>query len=308
MGTDPQPLPDGAEEFEEHRSRVFSVAYRMLGSAAEAQDVVQDAYLRWAGAHRSDIAVPGAWLTRVAVNLCLNRLSSARVQRERYVGPWLPEPVATGTAAPAPLGPLETVEQRETVSLALLSLMERLTPVERAVFVLRDAFGYGHREAAEVVGITEAASRQAHRRARVRLAEGQPRFEPSVQRWREVVEVFLDAAQGGDIDRLHAVLADDVVSYSDGGGKVTAARRPITGRTRVAHFLGRLAGMATAEHTVVIAEINGVPALVVLLGGVPVSVLAPEVADGRVATLRIVANPDKLAFLTRQPGTDWHPV
>ncbi|WP_106586969.1 RNA polymerase sigma-70 factor [Murinocardiopsis flavida] len=291
---------DGAEEFEEHRGRLFSVCYRMLGSAAEAEDVVQDTYLRWAAADRPGIVIPAAWLTKVAVNLSLNRLASARVQREAYVGPWLPEPVATGGPAGAPLGPLERAEQRESVSVALLTLMERLTPAERAVFVLREAFGYGHGEVADVLDISEAASRQAHRRARLRLAEDRRRFEPSDRRWREVVDRFLDAAQGGDIDALHAVLAEDVVTYSDGGGKVTAARIPIAGRDRVGLFLGRLVGMVTREHVLAAVDVNGVPAIMVLLRGDIIAVFSPEVADGRIAAMRIVVNPDKLGYFARQ--------
>lgn len=303
MPVDARPVAehDGSEEFEEHRGRLFSVSYRMLGSAAEAEDVVQDTYLRWAAAHRPGIVTPAAWLTKVAVNLCLNRLASARVQREQYVGPWLPEPVATGVPAGAvPLGPLESAEQRESVSVALLTLMERLTPTERAVFVLREAFGYGHGEIAGILDINEAASRQTHRRARQRLAEDRRRFEPSEQRWREVVARFLDAAQGGDIDSLHALLAEDVVTFSDGGGKFTAARIPIVGRERVGLFLGRLVGMVTREHTITSIDVNGSPAIVTLLGGVPIAVFCPEVDGTRITAMRIIVNPDKLDFLARQ--------
>ncbi|MFC3999018.1 RNA polymerase sigma-70 factor [Nocardiopsis sediminis] len=291
-----------AAEFEGLRPRLFAIAYRMLGSASEAEDAVQDAYLRWNAADTSAIEVPAAWLTTVLTNLCLTRLTSARATREHYVGAWLPEPVLTGTpAAGGPgIGPLETAEQRESVSLALLSLMERLTPAERAVFVLREAFAYPHSDIAGILGITPEASRQLYRRGRQRVAEDRRRFEPSERRWHDVVEKFLDAARGGDIAALEALLAEDAVSWSDGGGKVRAARHPVHGRQRVARLLAGIAGQATRDHTIGLAEVNGVPAILVLLDGEPAAVLAPEVVDGRVAAIRSTVNPDKLAFLARQ--------
>ncbi|MFF7654962.1 sigma-70 family RNA polymerase sigma factor [Streptomyces sp. NPDC007983] len=170
---------EAAAEFESQRSRLFSLAYRMLGSASEAEDVVQETYLRWSAAEPSAVRVPAAWLTKVMTNLCINQLTSARAQRELYVGPRLPEPVFTHAVAGQPdrLGPLESAEQRESVSLALLTLLERLTPAERAVFVLREAFGHSHREIAEAVGVEEAHSRQLHRRARERLGHPRRHFD-----------------------------------------------------------------------------------------------------------------------------------
>ncbi|GGS67730.1 sigma-70 family RNA polymerase sigma factor [Streptomyces violaceus] len=165
-----------ADEFEVHRPRLFSLAYRLLGSAEEAEDAVQDAYLRYSGADRAGIEHPAAWLAKVVTNLCLNRLTSARARRERYVGTWLPEPVVTGNGA---LGPLESAEQRDAVSMAMLVLLERLTPTERAVYVLREAFGYGHREIAGVLDLSEANCRQVYRRAVRRVGEPQARFEPA---------------------------------------------------------------------------------------------------------------------------------
>jgi RNA polymerase sigma-70 factor (ECF subfamily) len=292
-----------AAEFEEHRSRLFSLAYRMLGSAVEAEDAVQDAYLRWRAADRAAVRVPAAWLTRVCANLCLNRLTSARAVRESYVGPWLPEPVLTGGlpvgARPA-LDPLETAEQRDTVSLALLTLMERLTPAERAVFVLREAFAYPHAEIAGILDITEAGSRQLHRRARDRVAEERRRFDPSRDRWRAVVERFLDAARGGDIDRLESLLAEDATAWSDGGGRVTAARRPVSGADRVARLLAGFLRHAGPEHAITIEEVNGFPAVVAAVDGRPVAVLVLEVGGGRVLSVRTVVNPDKLAPIAGQ--------
>jgi RNA polymerase sigma factor (sigma-70 family) len=214
-------------EFEAQRPRMFGLAYRLLGSAQEAEDVVQDTFLRWHRADRAAIAVPSAWLAKVVTNLCLNRLASARVQRERYVGPWLPEPVLTSDGT---LGPLDTAEQRDSVSLALLVLLERLTPTERAVFVLREAFGYSHREIAQILELSEINCRQLARRARRRLAEPRPRFRPEPRQWHRLVERFLLAAREGDLRSLQQLLAAEVTAWADGGGKVTAARRPVVAR------------------------------------------------------------------------------
>src|SRR5262249_47631681 len=162
--------------------------YRLLGSATDAEDIVQEAFLRWNGANHAAIGAPGAWLAKVVTNLCLNLMASARTRRETYIGPWLPEPVLT---ADGPLGPLDPVQQRGSVSMGLLVLLERLTPTERAVFVLREAFGYSHREIAEILDLSEANSRQVHRRARQRIGEGRPRFRPEPRQWRDLVERFL---------------------------------------------------------------------------------------------------------------------
>jgi RNA polymerase sigma factor (sigma-70 family) len=233
---------DAVGEFEAHRSRMFGLAYRLLGSAQEAEDVVQDAFLRWHNAEPAAIAVPSAWLAKVVTNLCLNRLASARVQRERYVGPWLPEPVLTSDGT---LGPLDTAEQHDSVSLAVLVLLERLTPSERAVFVLREAFGHGYREIAQILELSEVNCRQLDRRARRRLAELRPRFRPELRQWHRLVERFLVAAREGDLRGLQQLLAADVSAWADGGGKVTAARRPVLGPARVARYL---AGALRAER------------------------------------------------------------
>ncbi|MGW0367012.1 RNA polymerase sigma-70 factor [Streptomyces sp. NPDC002990] len=282
-------------EFEQHRPRMFGIAYRMLGSAAEAEDTVQDAYLRWSAADRADIEAPGAWLAKVVTRLCLNRLTSARARREEYVGPWLPEPVLT---ADGTLGPLESAEQRDSVSIALLLLLEQLTPVERAVYVLREAFAYGHREIAGLLNLSEANSRQLYRRAAARVSEGarRPRFEPDPVQWQGLVETFLTAARGGDLARLETLLTADVRYVADGGGVVSAARRPILGRDKVARFaIGSLERFA-ADLPVTVVEVNGSPAL--LFG--TMAVLLVEFEDGLVSGLRTVVNPQKLEFLQRQ--------
>ncbi|MGH3530009.1 MAG: RNA polymerase sigma-70 factor [Pseudonocardiaceae bacterium] len=286
------------EEFLTQRPRLFGLAYRMLGDAGEAEDVVQDAYLRWAGADRAEIVYPRGWLMKVVTNLCFNRLTSARARRESYIGPWLPEPVLT---ADGELGPLETVEQRDSVSLALLSLMERLTPVERAVFVLREAFAYSHRQIAEFLDVSEANSRQLHGRARQHLGAMRPRFEPDRAQWRQFVESFLAAARGGDVAELRELLAADVTATADGGGKVGAARRTVVGRDRVARYLaGALTRFAPTSPALFLAEVNGGPAVLGFADGQLLGVLSLEIVDGQVSAVHIVANPDKLVFVARQ--------
>ncbi|WP_328297563.1 RNA polymerase sigma-70 factor [Streptomyces sp. NBC_00435] len=287
--------PAPAADFEAHRPRMFGLAYRMLGSAAEAEDIVQDAYLRWSSAaDREGIEHLGAWLAKVVTRLCLNRLTSARARREEYVGPWLPEPVLTGDGT---LGPLDSAEQRDSVSMALLVLLERLSPVERAVYVLREAFAYGHREIAGLLDLSEANCRQLYRRAAGRLAAPERRFEPDPARLRSLVESFLAAARSGDLARLEGALTADVQYVSDGGGVVNAARRPIEGRGNVARFVLGALRKYVADVPVSLTEVNGAPALV--FGGT--AVLVVEFArDGRVAGLRSVVNPEKLEFLLRQ--------
>ncbi|MGW4898231.1 RNA polymerase sigma-70 factor [Kitasatospora sp. NPDC004240] len=291
--------PGTAEEFTAHRPRMFGLAYRLLGSAEEAEDAVQDAYLRWSGADRAAIGQPAAWLAKVVTNLCLNRLTSARVRRERYVGPWLPEPVFT---ADGTLGPLESAERREAVSVALLVLLERLTPTERAVYVLREAFGYGHRDIAGVLGLGEANCRQLHRRAVRRLEEPGARFTPAAGRQAELVESFVAASREGDLAGLERLLAEDVVWWSDGGGKTFAARRPLLGRTNVLRFLAGLARRSATDPELALtaAEVNGAPALVSHVGARLVAVTSFEVRDGLIARVRVVVNPEKLVFAGRQ--------
>ncbi|GGQ32128.1 RNA polymerase sigma-70 factor [Streptomyces roseolilacinus] len=291
-------VTESVEEFESHRPRMFGLAYRMLGSASEAEDVVQDAYLRWSGTGREGIDRPGAWLAKVVTNLCLNRLTSARARREQYPGPWLPEPVVTDDGA---LGPLESAERREAVSTALLVLLERLTPTERAVYVLREAFAYSHREIAGVLDVSEANSRQLHRRAAARVAAAETRFTgQDERRHRELVESFVAAARDGDLASLEKTLAADVVWWGDGGGVVSAARRPIEGREKVLRFLSGLMPRYADELRLASAEINGAPALVAWSGSTLVTVVSFVVRDGAVAAVHNVVNPVKLAFAARQ--------
>ncbi|MEU3009683.1 RNA polymerase sigma-70 factor [Nocardia asteroides] len=287
---------DGVAEFMVHRPRLFALAYRMFGAASEAEDAVQDTYLRWADADRAEIANPEAWLTTVTVNLCRSALVSARARRETYVGPWLPEPVPTGAGA---LGPLETVEARESVSLALLTALERLNPVERAVFVLREAFGYPHADIAAMLDLTEANSQQILHRASARVRTGKQRFTVPTAHARELIDRFLLAAATGDVTALRALLAADVVSTADGGGNVTAARRPVRGGDLVARYLLGLTKFLTPASSFSVDEINGEPALVVRADGMVASsvMLFDLDGDGLVDAIRIVVNPDKLGFL-----------
>ncbi|RSM75829.1 RNA polymerase sigma-70 factor [Kibdelosporangium aridum] len=291
----------GVELFEGQRARMFGIAYRMLGSAAEAEDVVQDAFLKWHGTDQGVIETPSAWLTKVVTNLCLTRLSSARVRREQYVGPWLPEPVPTADGA---LGPLETVEQRELVSIGVLIVLERLTPPERAVFVLREAFGHSHREIAEILEVGEASSRQLYSRARKHVTEARKRFPADRARHEEIVRQFVKAMLQGDVAGLEQLLAEDVVSWADGGGKVTAARRPVVGKGKVLRYLLGLRQRPEIEHiTTEIAEVNGQPAAFLRWHGVVAAVFAPELDGDRVSALRLVINPDKLSAVTnRRPA------
>ncbi|MEV1168932.1 RNA polymerase sigma factor SigJ [Nonomuraea sp. NPDC049784] len=287
-----------AEVFEGQRARLFGLAYRLLGSASEAEDMVQETYLRWSQV-TGPVAVPAAWLTRVVTNLCLSQLSSARRQRESYAGPWLPEPVLTGDGA---LGPLETVEQRESVSLGMLILLERLTPTERAVFVLREAFGHSHAEIGDILRIDEAHSRQLYRRARTHVGEPRKRFESDREHHRRILKGFMEATMNGDVAALERLLADDVVAWADGGGMSSAARRPVRGLPKVVRYLGGLLARPEAVGAMIeILDINGEPAVLICSSDRDlVAIMALEVAGDRVVVIRTMVNPAKLAFATAQ--------
>lgn len=287
----PTTAADAADSFEPHRRVLFGAAYRMLGSVAEAEDVVQDAYLRWSGTDRERVEEPRAFLLTVTSRLALDRLRSARVRREAYVGPWLPEPVLTGpdAADQALLG--------ESVSMALLVVLETLSPLERAVFVLREVFGYSHAEVADVLGRSEAGVRQLAHRAREHVQARRPRYPADADTGRVVVERFRDAAQGGDLEALLEILAPDVVAWSDGGGRTAAARRPVEGAERVAQFFIRIARRSLEGVATRVAEVNGDPALLVWQDGALFMVMVMEVSGRRIHTVRTVLNPDKLSGL-----------
>ncbi|MFJ7217472.1 RNA polymerase sigma factor SigJ [Amycolatopsis sp. NPDC098790] len=298
------------EVFEGARARLEAIAYRLLGSANDAEDAVQDTFLRWQAADRALIETPEAWLTKVLTNLCLTRLTSARAKRETYVGQWLPEPVFAGDRM---LGPSDTAEQRESVSIALLTLMERLSAKERVVYVLREAFGYSHGEIAEVLDLTEANCQQIYRRAKQHLATDRRRVAVDAGAARKIVEEFLAAALSGRTDSLVKLLTDDATSVGDGGGVLFSLPRPITGAVRVARFLRGLFEPSAAKweliggKPVLFAEVvNGVPALVLVVGERVAGVVSLDVTADGIAAVHAQVNPAKLARVTRQWATAGH--
>lgn len=287
---------DNADTFLAHRELMFSMAYRMLGTVADAEDAVQDAWLRWSAAPRDDVADPRAYLVRTVTNIALNRLRSAQARREAYVGPWLPELLLTKTNHD---DVTERAELIESVSVAVLVVLESLTPEERAVFVLREVFDFGYPEIAGALGRSEPAIRQIAHRARGHVQARRPRFEVDQGRQRAVTARFLAAAVGGDIDGLLEVLAPDVTLTTDGGGRVRAARRPIRGAAKVARALAGIAGRpyqgtTLGEMTIEQAEINGEPGAFMLSGGRVVAAGMFTVVGGRIAAIQLVANPEKL--------------
>jgi RNA polymerase sigma-70 factor (ECF subfamily) len=300
-GTPPHSV-DGSKRlvaFEQHRRRLFSIAYRMPGSLADAEDTLQDAFIRWQRASEADIRSPKAFLVTIVSRLCINQLKSARMRREEYVGEWLPEPLVTEPGSQAS----EIPHVDESVSLALLLLLERLTPVERAVFLLREIFDYTHAEIAAVLGLSEANCRQLLRRARQHVRMARPRFTASAQEHVDLLERFRQAAGSGDMDRLLALLSSDVVLHSDGGGKAPALPKPIYGPDKVAraivHGLGKLVSQNVVQQ---IVQINGEPGVVSYLNGWPHSVLALDASEGRIRAIYIVTNPEKLSHLPADPG------
>lgn len=293
------------EAFNRHRRLLFTVAYQMLGSVTDAEDTVQDAWLRWSAADRQDVTDARAYLVQIATRLALDRLNSAHTRRETYVGPWLPEPlltgagrepVATGPAAPDPSAAVELGEQ---VSLALLIVLETLSPAERAVFVLREVFGMPAAEVGEAVGRSEASVRQLAHRAREHVEARRPRFDADRRAQQELTERFLAACAGGDVAALVAALSPQAVLTSDGGGRTKAALRPIHGADKVARFLAAITaqGLALPDLDVAVTDVNGVPGVVAWVGGVPYMALVLLVADGLVDQVLIMVNPDKLAGL-----------
>jgi RNA polymerase sigma-70 factor (ECF subfamily) len=280
--------------FEELRPLMFSLAYRMVGSVGEAEDLVQEALLRLHGAG-DDIESPKAYATAVVTRLAIDHLRSARVRRESYVGPWLPEPIVDERAP----DPAERAELAESLTMGVLVLLESLTPVERAVFLLREAFDYGYDEIAQIVGKTPENCRQLAVRARRHVEARKPRFEPSRERREELGRRFVEAFAQGDVDGIVEMLAEDVVLYGDGGGKAPAIRSPMHGRERVARTVAAFARQAkvTDVHAEIVS-VNGEPgALFRTSDGRLVSAMSLDVVDGRVQTLRSIVNPDKLAHL-----------
>ncbi|WP_341995830.1 RNA polymerase sigma-70 factor [Microbacterium sp. LWH7-1.2] len=280
------------DPFVTHRSLLFTVAYEMLGSAADAEDVLQESWLRWAAVDRDTVQEPRAYLVRIVTRQALNHLRTVSRRREEYVGEWLPEPLLTSPDV------ADDVELAENLSIAMLTVLETLGPAERAVFVLREVFDVPYDEIADAVGKTPAAVRQIAHRARDHVAARRPRVTVGPTEHEEVVERLVVALNSGDLQGLMDVLAPDVVSVADGGGKVRgAARRPIVGADRLARYL--VGGMAKVEGTLVASStwVNGQPGVRMELDGVLVGVVSLTVVDGRITRVYSIANPEKLGHV-----------
>ncbi|HLX57672.1 MAG TPA: RNA polymerase sigma-70 factor [Ktedonobacteraceae bacterium] len=285
------------ESFESYRSYLFAIAYRMLGSAMDAEDMVQETYLRYQRTQPETISSLKAYLTTIITRLCMDQLQLARRKRELYVGPWLPEPILTRTTTEV-ADPQERVDMEESISLAFLLLLERLQPVERAVFLLREVFEYEFAEIAGILGKSEAACRRSFSRAKQHLSQHRPRFPSSPQAHRQLLTSYMQAVQTGEMGALEHMLAEDVTLWADSGGKVKqAALRPITGRDAVARFSMGTRRFLPQDYQVEIAVVNGQPATVFRANGKAFLVLAIEIEAGRIQTVRLMANPEKLPHI-----------
>ncbi|WP_435827769.1 RNA polymerase sigma-70 factor [Nonomuraea dietziae] len=289
MSRDDRPDP-ATEAFVAHRNLLFTVAYEMLGSAADAEDVLQETWLRWAGVDLGTVRDRRAYLVRVTTRQALVRLRTLGRRKESYVGPWLPEPLLTAPDV------AEDVELADSVSMAMLLVLETLAPTERAVFVLREVFDLDYDEIAEAVDKSPAAVRQIAHRARAHVAARRPRGVVSPAETRDALEAFKQAVETGDLQRLLDILAPDVVLLGDGGGVVRAALEPVVGADAVAHLLGRIAAVALLQP----AQVNGSPALILRLNGEIDSVMAVRIDDGLITGLYAVRNPEKLSHMERE--------
>ena len=278
---------EAAASFDPLRPKLMRVAYRMLGSVADAEDMVQEAFIRWMGADRATVREPEAFLRRTVTRLCLDQLKSARSQREVYVGPWLPEPV------------VEEVEEEEEITLPLMLALERLSPLERAAFLLHDVFGIGFEEIAETIQRSPAACRQLAARAREHVREARPRFRVDKQRGLEIANAFFAASRNGDMGALGAMLAADVSLFTDGGGKRSAVGRPVLGFDHVMKMCAALAAFLREHRSTLIrtALINGLPGFVTREADGELQTTALEIEDGMVTAIYVVRNPDKLRHL-----------
>ena len=284
------------EEFEAQRPLMFAIAYRMLGSAMEAEDVLQEAYLRYQNVPPETIESHKAYLTTMVTRLCINTLKSSRVKREMYIGTWLPEPISNGEGELSSPANHESVH--ELISVAFLILLESLTPVERAVFLLREAFDYEYSEIAAIIGKKEAACRQLFRRAKKHIAEHRPRFKPSPDEHRQMLNRFMQAIGEGNLDGLVQMLADNVTLWTDGGGKARgAATRPVNGRVAVAQFLLSSIRFAPGNFTSEIEDVNGEPAIVLRVEGKAVVVIFVEADRTCIGEIWAIGNPDKLQHM-----------
>jgi len=305
---------DGVEVFDRNRGRLFGIAYRMLGTRADAEDIVQDAYLRWHNADRDEIGSADAWLTTVVTRLSIDRLRKVSVQRETYIGPWLPEPLIVDPS----ISPEAAAELRSDVSLAFMVMLQRLSPLERAVFLLHDVFDFAHAEIAKIVAKSETAVRQIVSRARARVRGGRPRFEAGPAERSDLIRKFVTASYSGDPQTLTAIFADDIALTSDGGGKVNAAKRIVRGVKRLVNLHTVAVTKYGGRLSAYMIELNGEPGLIEFADGIPFSATSFSIEDGKITAFYRVMNPDKLAafagleeklggsFLSQRHGDDRH--
>jgi RNA polymerase sigma-70 factor, ECF subfamily len=287
-----------SDTFQQHRPLLFSIAYRMLGSVMDAEDMVQEAFLRWQAAGDAEISYPKAYLSAIVTRLCIDFLRSASVQREQYVGPWLPEPIVTGMVEEA----ADPAALADSLSLAFLILLESLSPEERAVFLLRELFDYEYREIANIIGKSEANCRQMLARARRHIESRRPRFDASAEARQRLLQQFVQTCTVGDMDGMLAMLEQDVVLRADGGGKARAALRPIAGSDKVARYLLGLLRQAPPGWQARPAAVNGQPGIITYVDGNVQSALAFDICDGRIQAIYMVVNPDKLHSLPPLTG------
>ncbi|MEO0488878.1 MAG: RNA polymerase sigma-70 factor [Cyanobacteria bacterium J06659_2] len=305
-------LMNRLEAFNQYRSLLFAIAYRMLGSIMDAEDMVQETFLRWQQTSDPTVRSTKAYLTTIITRLCIDRLRSARVQREQYVGPWLPEPVVTEQST----DPITTVELADSLTMAFLVLLERLSPLERAVFLLREAFDYDYKEIGQIVEKNTANCRQIARRARQHLADQRPRFQTSRQQQEQLTQKFMLACQKGDLHGLLNLLAEDITLWSDGGGQVVALLKPLQGAAKVAGFLRAIYRRNHKQgliYDVELAQVNGQPGILYRLNGNTETVVAVDIADNRIQALYFMRNPNKMkqifseeiaAMITQNPHND----
>ncbi|MEO1400783.1 MAG: RNA polymerase sigma-70 factor [Cyanobacteria bacterium J06635_1] len=292
---------DRLEDFNQYRSLLFAIAYRMLGSIMDAEDMVQETFLRWQQTSGQSVKSTKAYLTTIVTRLCIDRLRSARFQREQYVGSWLPEPIVTEPSTEKTIGPttdpMAVAELADSLTMAFLVLLERLSPLERAIFLLREAFGYDYNEIGQIVEKTATNCRQIARRARQHLAAQRPRFQASLQQQEQLTHKFMQASQEGDLQGLLDLLAEDITLWSDGGGQVVATLKPLHGAAKIARFLRaihRRYHKRGVDFDVERVQVNGQPGIIYTSDGNIESVVALDIADDRIQFLYFVRNPHKL--------------
>lgn len=283
------------QQFNQHRPLLFAIAYRMLGSVVDAEDMVQETFLRWQLVTLETVQSAKSYLSSIITRLCIDHLRSARVKREQYVGPWLPEPILTQLTSDT----MNTVELADSVSTAFLVLLEKLSPLERAVFLLREVFDYEYEEIGRIVDKSPINCRQIVRRAKQHLASQRPRFEVAPQHQEEMTQRFLQACNSGDLQELIALLSEDIVLWSDGGGKVVAALKPLHGAVKIARFLLAIQSKIPKNSAAEIVEINGQPGIIIYVDGLPRRVMTFDFAYKQIQSIFIIVNPDKLKLLTK---------